>query len=58
MTAGQSDIEIKLNLETFFILWFWISLLGSTSIEVQRFTSLIFFSFNKIHHKSLNKKED
>ena len=57
MSAGQSDIEIKLNLESFFVQWIWITLLGLTSIEVQRFTSLIFFSFNKIHHKSLNKKD-
>ena len=46
----HSDFNVKLNLESFFVLWIWISLLGLTSIDVQNLTSFIFFLFPQIRH--------
>ena len=43
MSARQSEIKIKLNLESFFALWILISLLGLTSVEAQTSTSFILF---------------
>ena len=52
MTAGQSDIEIKLNLESFLFNEFEITLLGLTSVEAQTFTSFIFFLKTKVSHNN------
>ena len=37
------NINFKLNLDTFLLLWFWISLLGLAALDVQTFTSEILF---------------
>ena len=43
MTTGQSDIDVKLNLEKFLTYGILSRLLGSTSINAQSFTSKILF---------------
>ena len=56
MSPRQSEIKIKLNLESFFALWISISLLGSTSVEAQTFTSIIFFLLAKVSHDNNGQK--
>ena len=56
MSARQSEIKIKLNLETFFALWISFSLLGLTSVEAQTSTSFILFLLAKVSHDNLTKK--
>ena len=55
MSARQSEIKKKLNLETFFALWISISLLGLTSVEAQTIVSFIFFLEAKGSHDNLAK---
>ena len=55
MSARQSEIKKKLNLETFFALWISISLLGLTSVEAQTIISFIFFLEAKGSHDNLAK---
>ena len=41
------NINFKLNLKTFLLLWFWISLLGLAALEVQTFIPFISLLFLK-----------
>ena len=50
------DVNFKLNLESFLVLWFWISLLRLAALKVQTFIQFIFFCSLKIHHKKLGQK--
>ena len=45
------NINFKLNLKTFLLLWYWISLLGLAALEVQTSLPFIFFMIPKIHHE-------
>ena len=46
----HSDFNSELNLDTFLLWWFWISLIGLIALDVQSIISFIFFLFPQMRH--------
>ena len=51
-----SSAWTKSNLKSFLLLWFCIPLLGLIALDLQTFTSEVFFLLNEIPHKKFEQK--